>query len=84
MANVRYWKVKLSHVINGNEIVDVIGVVADSAEEAKLTCELADLQGVTILDVQDGGHVRFIRHKWRGPETKVSVDGEPVDGVQPK
>lgn len=83
MANVRYWKVQLSHRLDDEtEIVDVIGVVADSSDCAAQAC-IESLRGVTIIKIEDGGHVRFIRHTWRGPNTEVTVNGERVDAVQP-
>jgi hypothetical protein len=75
---VRYWQVHLLHQVDPDAVyAEVIGVVADSQEAAVETCQklLVDVQ---IIDVTDGGPVRFIVHQMIGPNTKKFVNGEEV------
>jgi hypothetical protein len=81
--NVRFWQVHLLHDVDDGEatLAEVIGVVADSEENAVQTCKDM-LHNVQILQAHDRGHVRFIRHIMRGPDTQMTVNGEKVDGIQ--
>lgn len=74
--SVRYWQVHVLHDVDGKEatFAEVVGVVANSAEEAKLTCQEM-LHNAQVLSVLERGHVRFIRHTMIGPNTKKFVNG---------
>ena len=81
MANVRYWQVHVLHTVNAGVAHSIVGVVADTEDEARFTV-VKNLDHAFIRDVVDVGHVRFIVHKFMGPDTKVTLNGEPVDAVQ--
>lgn len=84
MGTTRYWKVQVLHRIDEHaEAIDVIGVVADSKEMARAVCEKY-LVEAKIIEVTDGGPVRFISHSWVGKNTKVYVNGEQADAAYPQ
>jgi hypothetical protein len=79
--NVRYWQVHLLHEVDdplgGAAFAEVIGVVAETEEDAVQTCT-ERLKGVEIISTKNVGHVRFIRHNMLGPNTKKFINGSEV------
>jgi hypothetical protein len=76
----RYYQVHVLHTTDGGVTLgtDIIGVVADSEEDAAEVCTSA-LRQATVLKVVERGHVRFIRHTMVGPKTKTYVNKEQVN-----
>ena len=84
MADVRYWQVHVTHTTDVGVVQEVVGVVADTEEVARTTCEQR-LAHSKVAHVVNVGHVRFIVHNFLESGTKVMLNGEEQEiAVPPK